>query len=780
MICLLTRTGAGQEAAVDYAMQIRPILSNACFHCHGPDADTREADLRLDTPDGLFGVRDGEAIIRKGDPGHSLLVSRIQTTDPDLQMPPADSRKTLTDEQRQLLIRWIEQGAEWKQHWAFVAPALPDVPGGSVPVPGGNEIDAFVIQKQQEAGLKMSPEERPAVLVRRVFLDLIGLQPTPTEAEEWVRKLTTSSTPLSAGQTVNPVVWRDLVQHLLNRPEYGERWARRWLDIARYADTNGYEKDRPRTIWPYRDWVINALNADMPFDQFTIEQLAGDMLPNATVDQRIATGFHRNTMLNEEGGIDPLEFRFHAMTDRVITTGTAWLGLTLQCAQCHTHKYDPVSQREFYQLMAFLNNADEPLMDLPDETLDERWEQNQQKAEDLLLHLADHWPVPDQVTVPLLSATASVDGEQKLTQDADHVIQVRGVNPETAVYTVDLKPENLPFDHLVLRLLSKGNNKGPGRTAHGNLVLTDIELWQVLEQPDSQAAQADQPLLRRIPITSVQASVEQEGFPAIHCLDGNASTGWAIHGSAGVPKAAELRCAIDPTQLQAADRPVLRVVLRQMHGGKHTIGAFQLVLTRQNATEDPTQRREKLVNSAFEHWLEQERANAVQWEFLQPVQATSNLPILTIQDDASILASGDTAKRDDYDVRFSAWNRPVTALRLEALPDDSLPAHGPGSTYYEGTLGDFFLTELTVRQNDQAFAFESATETYSKNRFGNANVSAALTFDGDVQTGWSVHDRQGERHVAVYILKEPIPAGQPIDLHMVFGRHFASSLGRFR
>ena len=218
----------------------------------------------------------------------------------------------------------------------------------------GNESDRCVRSCTARGRRDESRHPRPTATrwCRRVSLDLIGLPPTPEEAE-----------PSSTIAPRTPT--RALVDRLLASPHYGERWARRWLDLARYADTNGYEKDRARSIWPYRDWVINALNADMPFDQFTIEQLAGDMLPNATRDQRVATGFHRNTMLNEEGGIDPLEFRFHAMTDRVATTGTIWLGLTVGCAQCHTHKYDPITHREYYQLMAFLNNADEPDLDLP-------------------------------------------------------------------------------------------------------------------------------------------------------------------------------------------------------------------------------------------------------------------------------------------------------------------------------------------------------------------------------------------------------------------------------
>ena len=215
-----------------------------------------------------------------------------------------------------------------------------------------NPIDAFILARLDQEGLKPSPEADRATLLRRVSLDLVGLPPTPEEVDAFVADR-------------SPDAYEKQVDRLLASPHYGERWARRWLDLARYADTNGYEKDRRRSIWPYRDWVIKALNANLPFDRFTIEQLAGDMLPGAGVSQKVATGFHRNTMLNEEGGIDPLEFRFYAMTDRVATTGTVWLGLTIGCAQCHTHKFDPIPHRDYYQFMALLNNADEPKMPVP-------------------------------------------------------------------------------------------------------------------------------------------------------------------------------------------------------------------------------------------------------------------------------------------------------------------------------------------------------------------------------------------------------------------------------
>src|SRR5262249_18570439 len=346
--CLPGLTASVLGQSIDFSREVRPIFSRHCFKCHGPDEKARKAKLRLDLPEtALRGGKSGQPAIVPKKPEQSEVVRRIFADDDSEVMPPPATRNPLSAAQKQILKKWIAEGAEYKQHWAFIPPAqapLPKVQQAGWP---RNAIDYSVLARLEAAGLRPSPPADRYVLVRRLYLDLLGLVPTPEEADAFVND-------------PSPDAYERLVDRLLASPSYGERWARRWLDLARYADTNGYEKDRPRSIWPYRDWVIEALGADMPFDTFTVEQLAGGMLAGATLKQRIATGFHRNTMLNEEGGIDPLEFRFHAMTDRVATTGTVWLGLTVGCAQCHTHKFDPLSQREYYGLMAFLNNADEP------------------------------------------------------------------------------------------------------------------------------------------------------------------------------------------------------------------------------------------------------------------------------------------------------------------------------------------------------------------------------------------------------------------------------------
>jgi len=573
--------GNARRNRVDFNRDVRPILSQHCFKCHGPDDRQRMAGLRLDTRAGAVAVlKSGKRAVVPGRPERSELARRIFLNGP-LQMPPAHANKPLSETKKQILRRWIAEGAVYQPHWAFVPPrpvSLP-IPPSSPPRKGGlggiwktwprNPIDYFVLARLEKEGLKPSPEADRYTLARRVYLDLIGLPPTPEEADAFVNDR-------------SPDAYEKLVDRLLASPHYGERWARRWLDLARYADTNGYEKDRPRSIWPYRDWVIAALNADMPFDRFTIEQLAGDMLPNATLDQRIATGFHRNTMLNEEGGIDPLEFRFHAMTDRVATTGTVWLGLTMGCAQCHTHKFDPITQKEYYRFMAFLDNADEPEIEIP-------------------------------------------------------------------------KPD------VVARR----------------------------QEIEAQAAEREAKLV--------------EKFPAADGLSGPAN-----------------------------------------------------------------------LERRFREWVGQQEQRAVRWTILRPAKATANMPLLTVLDDNSVLASGDQTKRDVYDLTFRGVPRGVTAIRLEVLPDERLPKHGPGRIFYEGPPGDFFLSEFTLSTGGNTVKLARATQTFAS---GTSNAQAAI--DADPQTGWSISGGQGQAHTAVFNLAQPLNA-DAFTLQLLFERYYAAGLGRFR
>ncbi|MCI0333958.1 MAG: PSD1 and planctomycete cytochrome C domain-containing protein [Planctomycetes bacterium] len=340
-------SSAAAEPAVDFNRDIRPILSNRCFACHGPDDARREAGLRLDDAQiATHELESGATAIVPGKPEASELIARVTSTDDAMRMPPTEFGNPLTPREVDTLRSWIEQGARYAAHWSYEKPvaAVPPVAPPEWKQWPRNEIDLFALQAMQSHGLHPSPEADRYTLARRVFLDLTGLPPTVEEAEAFARDADSQA-------------YEKLVDDLLHRPTYGEHWARNWLDLARYADSAGYADDPPRTIWAFRDWVIKAISANMPFDRFTIEQIAGDLLPNATEVQLIATAFHRNTMTNNEGGTQDEEFRNVAVVDRVNTTLAVWMGTTIACAQCHNHKYDPISQREFFEVFAMLNNT---------------------------------------------------------------------------------------------------------------------------------------------------------------------------------------------------------------------------------------------------------------------------------------------------------------------------------------------------------------------------------------------------------------------------------------
>ena len=325
---------------LSFNRDIRPILSANCFACHGPDKHARKADRRLDTRDGALAENDKVRAIVPGDLDHSEAALRISSTDPDEVMPPPKSDKKLTSEQVALLKRWIAEGAKYEPHWSLISPVKAKVPAR------GNPIDAFILARLEKDGLKPSPEASKTTLIRRAFFDLTGLPPTLAEVDTFLADNSADA-------------YEKLVDRLLSSPRYGERMTRDWLDLSRYADTHGYHLDSGRDMWLWRDWVIAAFNANQPFDQFTVEQIAGDLLPNATDEQKIATGFHRNAMINYEGGALAEEYLTQYIKDRVATTATVYLGLTLQCAECHDHKFDPVTQKEFYQMYAFFNAVPE-------------------------------------------------------------------------------------------------------------------------------------------------------------------------------------------------------------------------------------------------------------------------------------------------------------------------------------------------------------------------------------------------------------------------------------
>lgn len=348
--CILRQAPAGEGGQVDFDRQIRPILSNNCFVCHGPDEGTRQADLRLDLPEGVLGTAESPGVVIPGKRQESELYLRITAEDPDERMPPPSSGKELTKDQIELIGRWIDAGAVWRPHWSFVAPHRPPLPDVTRPEWCRNPIDRFILARLEKEGLQPSPEADKITLLRRVTYDLTGLPPTPEEVEQFL-------------QDSSPDAYEKVVDRLLASPRFGEHRAHYWLDVARYGDTHGLHLDNYRSIWPYRDWVIKSFNANKPYNEFVVEQLAGDLLPNTTLEQKVASGFNRCNVTTSEGGAIDAEFLVRYAVDRTSTMGTAFMGLTVGCAVCHDHKYDPITQKDFYRMYAYFYTMADPAMD---------------------------------------------------------------------------------------------------------------------------------------------------------------------------------------------------------------------------------------------------------------------------------------------------------------------------------------------------------------------------------------------------------------------------------
>ncbi len=479
---------------VSFQREVLPILTRSCFLCHGPDSSTREADFRLDERGDVVRERDGYRVISPGDALQSELITRI-TDDLD-PMPPAEHGVPLTPEEVEVLRRWIDDGAEYLPHWANVPPARQAVPTPTGSSPNEAPIDRFVNEAIAARG--MTPNERAerGVLLRRLHLDLIGLPPSPAELEAFL-------------SDESPDAYERVVDRLLGSTSYGEHWASMWLDLARYADSKGHGSDPLREIWRYRDWVIDAFNENKPFDEFTVEQLAGDLLPEATLEQRLATAFHRNTMVNTEGGTDDEEFRVLAVKDRVKTTAQVWLGMTIGCCECHDHKYDPVTQKDFYSFYAIFNQTadadasdDSPRIEIP--TVEQLAVQAEVEVraeaaraelraaskpgtparlawERELSRIADSWR-----SASLVSAVA--ENGTTLEVDGSGEVKASGASPATDRYTLELKPAEGEMKGLRIETLKGTDSLGPGRAGHGNFVLNDLRA--TLHQPNAEAPTA--------------------------------------------------------------------------------------------------------------------------------------------------------------------------------------------------------------------------------------------------------------------------------------------------
>jgi mono/diheme cytochrome c family protein len=567
----LATFAAAEKDAVDYGKQILPIISQNCFHCHGQDEHSRKAKLRLDVREEAIKERkDGTFAIKPRDVSKSELVTRITSTDPDEVMPPPKEGKKLQASEVELLKKWIQQGAPYQKHWAFTAPVKPALPAVKNKKWVRNDIDRFVLARLEAEGLKPSAPAEKSILLRRVSLDLIGLPPTPEEMAAFLKDK-------------SPNAYEKAVDRLLASPRYGERWARMWLDIARYADSAGYGSDPLRlNIWPYRDWVIKAFNSNMRFDEFTIEQLAGDLLDNATEDQKVATAFHRNTMTNTEGGTEDEEWRVAAVKDRCDVTVQAWMGLTMGCAQCHSHKFDPITQKEYYQFFAIFNQTEDS--DKPDErpTMALYKPEERKKISELDTQIAAKEKALENANPEILAALAqweknrpgsnlwtvlepvtfkadSGGGFKKLS---DNSLLATNLPPMKDNYTVTYRTSVSKLSALKLEVLADDSlpKKGPGRNATGNFLLNHIDVT-VNGKP--------------VKILRATATFTEMKYSVTDAIDAmtKPKKGWSVDGSTNKHQSAVFEFA---ERVPAGE---VTVKLVQQYGKKQTIGRFKVSVT---------------------------------------------------------------------------------------------------------------------------------------------------------------------------------------------------------
>ncbi|HEY2250192.1 MAG TPA: DUF1549 domain-containing protein, partial [Planctomycetaceae bacterium] len=571
------------KVEVDFNRDVRPLFAKYCFNCHGPDK--QQAGLRLDVQGDAVRGGDSGPAFEAGKSSASLLIKYVAGLDPDVVMPPEGTK--VSRDEVSLLRAWIDQGVKWSEdpagsakgnttHWSFRPIRRPDLPKTKSEDWVRNSIDRFVLTKLDSRKIAPAPQADRRTLIRRLSLDLLGLPPTPAEIRDFL-------------DDTRPNSYELLIDRLLASPHFGERWGRHWLDLARYADSDGYEKDSPRPFaWRYRNWVIDAINNDMPFDQFTIEQLAGDLLPNATLEQKVATGFHRNTLTNKEGGVDQEEFRVAAVVDRVNTTSTVWLGLTLGCAQCHSHKYDPILLHEYYGMFAFFNQGQEVDLAAPLPAEAENYAQAKRaydaahapflaavaefKTNQLPQRQAawekdlDVSSLPTWTTLEPVSIGAT--GKAQFARQPDGSYLVTGENKPVETYTLQFKTNMNGITAFRLEVLPDPAlpAQGPGRVAHGNFVLSEFRATVTA------GAGAATP----VEFAAAASDFSQDQFPATAAIDGDAKTGWAVAPQFGKRHVATFQTKAN---LDLGDDTTLTIVLDQQHGTQHTIGKFRLSAT---------------------------------------------------------------------------------------------------------------------------------------------------------------------------------------------------------
>lgn len=705
-VVVFVGAAAGAQDRVNFTRQIQPLLSENCYYCHGPDADHRKGDLRLDTADGAA------AVLSPGKPNDSELLRRLLATNDSERMPPPNSNRRLTPEQVDLVKRWIEQGAEWSEHWSFariteVVP--PEVSSEEFSHWRSNPIDRFLLARLLQERRTPSPRADKETLIRRVTLDLTGLPPTPEEVDAFLAD-------------ESPNAYEVLVDRLLQSPAYGERMAWNWLDAARYADSNGYQGDRERTMWPWRDWVIKAFNDNLPFDKFTVWQVAGDLLPEATFEQKLATGFFRNHMINGEGGRIPEENRIEYVFDMTETLGTVWLGLTLNCCRCHDHKFDPLTRKNYYELFAFFNQTPvdggggdpqtAPAIPAPTREQQERLavvEANLQEARTALearaRELAAGQPIWEQRRKSELNSAAEWTGLSPSELHADHQelsliegnsVLASGPNPANDTYRLTYPIPLTTLTGLRLEALRHPSMTAGGlaRSDSGNFVLTEIEL--ALRSADGSATTP-------IKIASAEATFEQGDLKVTKSFDGDSRSGWAVHEGRPVDKehAAVFRFS-EPVPVPAGASLLVTLKHDSPHVS-HNLGRFRISVTSTAEPKlgneqdkllialntDPTARDEqqkKLVRDGYLASDEQYRKLTADRESLdkQLQEIRNAIPKVMVMEDRK-------DPRKTFMLTKGLYNKPedeVTAATPASLPP--LPENAPRNRL---TLAEWLVSD---------------------------------------------------------------------------------------
>jgi mono/diheme cytochrome c family protein len=706
---LLWSTSA-QTPDVDFRRDIEPIFRANCYQCHGE----KKASARLRLDEKSLAMKGGisGAIILPGNSKDSRLMKRILGEGDETRMPIGG--EALKPDQIELIRKWIDQGAGWPDgatgrqrdgaselpiHWAFVKPVRPAPPqvknSGRIRTP----IDNFVLAQIEKQGLALSPEADKITLIRRLSLDLTGLPPTIEEVERFTKDIGADA-------------YSKLVDRLLASPHYGERWGRWWLDAARYADTNGFEKDRARSIWPYRDWVIKAFNQDLPFDQFTIEQLAGDLAPNPTLDQRVATGFLRNSMLNQEGGVDPEQFRVEGIIDRVDAIGKAFLGLTINCAQCHNHKFDPIAQSEYYRFYAFLNNDDEPAIEVPDEKIAEKRKEISSKIakiEDGLI--AGDADLPKRMAAweesaqrqnetgkvkwtPLTDTEIFAAFGVKFDKLEDGSFVAKGDNATTNNYIVKAKTNLKKITGVRVEFLTDPNlpRGGPGRAPDGSFYFSEFSVEAApLDKPDASNAPT---VGEKVAFSNVTADYESPDSPAKNVIDGNFKTHWS--SDAGPVRRNESRQFVFETQKSVGfdGGSLLTIQLAQKRDDtidteqrQPNIGRFRISVTESpspKADSQPTSIRSILAIPKTQRTREQRRELFSHYRLIDPAFADANRKIDELMKDwpfgpttLALIARG--VPRETHLFKRGDWKRPGDTVNpgvpaaLHPFPKDAPP-----------------------------------------------------------------------------------------------------------